>query len=63
MGSFYGWGSTASSLELLQGGSLLFTIKFPEIPGNCFINFGMMKGDEFLNTGTLDWEFTAREDS
>ena len=31
---FYGWGSTASRLEPLRGGSLLFTTKFPEIPGN-----------------------------
>ena len=30
---FYGWGSTASRLELLRGGSLLFTTKSPEIPG------------------------------
>ena len=30
---FCGWGSTASRLEALQGGSLLFTTKFPEIPG------------------------------
>ena len=30
---FYGWGSTASGLEPLRGGSLLFTTKFPEIPG------------------------------
>ena len=29
---FYGWGSTASRLEPLQGGNLLFTTKFPEIP-------------------------------
>ena len=29
---FYGWGSTTSRLEQL-GGSLLFTSKFPEIPG------------------------------
>ena len=28
----YRWGSTASSLEPLRGGSLLFTTKFPEIP-------------------------------
>ena len=26
MAPFYGWGSTASRLEPLQGGSLLFTI-------------------------------------
>ena len=33
MAPFYGWGSTASRLEPLPGGSLLFTNKFPEIPG------------------------------
>ena len=32
MAPFHGWSSTASRLEPLQGGSLLFTIKFPEIP-------------------------------
>ena len=31
---FYGWGS---------GGSLLFTTKFPEIPGTHFIILGRMK--------------------
>ena len=43
MAPFYGWGSTASRLEPLRGGSLLFTIKFPEssqkfpeIPRNSF---------------------------
>ena len=41
---FYGWGSTASRLEPLQGGSLLFTTKFPEIPGTHFIDLGRMKG-------------------
>ena len=35
---FYGWGSAASRLERLRGGSLLFTTKFPEIPGTHFIN-------------------------
>ena len=30
---FYGWGSTASRLQPFRGGSLLFTIQFPEIPG------------------------------
>ena len=34
MAPFYGWGSTASRLEPLRGGSLLFTTKFPEIPVN-----------------------------
>ena len=33
MAPFHGWGPTASTLEPLQGGSLLFTAKFPEIPG------------------------------
>ena len=41
---FYGWGSTASRLHLLRGDSLLFTIKFPEIPGTHFIHLGKMKG-------------------
>ena len=38
MNPFYGWGSTASRLEPLEGGSLLFTTKFPETPGTNFIN-------------------------
>ena len=29
---FNGWGSTASGLHPLRGGSLLFTTQFPEIP-------------------------------
>ena len=33
MAPFYGWGSTASRLQPLRGGSLLFTTKFPGIPG------------------------------
>ena len=41
---FYGWGSTASRPEPLRGGSLLFTTKFPEIPGTHFIELGRMKG-------------------
>ena len=35
---YYGWGSTASSLQPLRGGSLLFTIQFPEIPGTQYSN-------------------------
>ena len=38
MAPFYGWGSTASRLEPLRGGSLLFTTKFPEINSEDFIN-------------------------
>ena len=41
---FYGWGSTASRLQPLRGGSLLFTTQFPEISGTHFINLGRMKG-------------------
>ena len=44
MATFYGWGSTASRLQPLQRGSLLFTIQFPEIPGTHFIDLGRMKG-------------------
>ena len=44
MVSFYGWGSTASRLEPLQGDSLLVTTKFLEIPGTYFIDLGRMKG-------------------
>ena len=39
-----GWGSTASRLEPLRGGSLLFTIKFPEIPGTHFVDLRRTKG-------------------
>ena len=41
---YYGWGSTASRLQPLRGGSLLFTIQFPEIPGAHFIDLGRMRG-------------------
>ena len=44
MPPFCGQGSTTSRLESLQRGSLLFTTKFPEIPGNHFIDLGRMKG-------------------
>ena len=43
MAPFYQWGSTASRLGPLQGGSLLFTTKFPEIPGTHFIDLGRIK--------------------
>ena len=61
MAPFHGWGSTASRLEPPQGGSLLFTTKFPEIPG-----INRSRKDErlsrpwnhpvVLNMGPLDWE-------
>ena len=51
MASFYGWGSTASRLEPLRGGSSLFPNKFPEIPGIHFINLRRMKG--WVDVGAL----------
>ena len=44
MAPFYGYGSAASGLEPIRGGSLLYNTKFPEIPGTCFINLRRMKG-------------------
>ena len=44
MAPFYGWGLTASRLEPLRGGSLLFNTKFPEIPGTHFINLVRING-------------------
>ena len=42
---------------------LFFTTKFPEIPGTLFVDLGRMKGwidlGVVLNTGHLDWEFSA----
>ena len=43
MAHFCGWGSTASRLEPLWGGSLLYNTKFPQIPGAYFINLRRMK--------------------
>ena len=40
MAPSYGWGSTASRLEPLRGGSLRFTTKFPEIPTMHLKKFG-----------------------
>ena len=53
MAPFYGCGSTASRLEPLQGGSLLFTTKFPEIPGTHFIDLGRIKG--CVDPGATQW--------
>ena len=39
--------------EPLQGASLLFTIKFPEIPSTHLINFGRMKGK--VKLGATQW--------
>ena len=53
MAPFYGWGSIASRLEPLEGGSLLFTTKSPEISGTHFIDPGSMKG--WLDLGATKW--------
>ena len=50
---FYGWGSTASRLKLIRGGSLLFIIKSLETLGTHFINFGRTKG--LVKPGTTQW--------
>ena len=42
MAPFYGWGSTASRLVPLPGGSLLFTTKFPDIPGTLLTAFSVV---------------------
>ena len=66
MALFYGWGSTASRLEPLQGGSLSLRLKFPEVCGTCFIDVGKderlsrpWSDPVVLNTGPLDWEFST----
>ena len=51
MAFFYVQGSTASRLDPLREGSLLFTTKFPEIPGTHFIELGRMKGFEHGTPG------------
>ena len=60
---YYGRGSTTSRLQPLRGGSLLFTIQFPEIPGTHFIDLGRMSRPwshpVVLITGPLDWESSA----
>ena len=56
MAPFYEWGLTASRLEPLQGGSLLFTTKFPEIPGTHFIDLRKMKG--WIDLWATHWFWT-----
>ena len=52
MSPFYGWGSTASRLDLLRGGSLLSTTKFPEIPGTHFMDLERIK-ERLVNLGSI----------
>ena len=56
MAPFYGQGSTASRLEPLRGGSLLFTTKFPENSGTHFTELGRMKG--WVDLGATQWFWT-----
>ena len=51
MAPFNGWGSTASRLEPRRGGSLLFTTKFPEIPGNAELTLEPPSGFEHGTPG------------
>ena len=53
MALFYGWGSTASKLEPLRGGSLLLTTKLPDIPGTHFTDLKKMKG--WVELGASQW--------
>ena len=57
---FYGWGSTVSRLQPLQGGSLLFTIQFPEIPGTHFINLGSPRvhNNSTITMAVLSWNWS-----
>ena len=59
MAPFYGWSSTASRLQPLRGGSLLFTTQFPEIPGKDERLSRPWSHPVVLNTGLLDWESSA----
>ena len=53
MASCYGWGSTASRLQPLQRGSLLFTIQFPDSCYNLIL--------ELLETNYFCTTFTSIE--
>ena len=53
MTPFYGWGSTASMLQPLGLGSLLFTTKLLEIPGTQLIDLGRMK--DSVDLGATQW--------
>ena len=53
MAPFHGWGSTASRLQPLRGGSLLLTTKFPAISGTHFTDLGRMKG--WVDLGATQW--------
>ena len=67
MAPFYGWSSTASRLEPLRGGSLLFTTKFPEILGTHLVDLGKAEstleppsGFEHETSGLVSSALTTR---
>ena len=60
MAPFYGWGSTASRLEPLRGGSLLFTTKFPEIPGTLAETIQLIRGASQVNGFCMIWVITVK---
>ena len=53
---FHGQGLTASRLEPLRGGNLLFTIKFLEIPCTHLIDLGRMKA--WVDLQATQWFWT-----
>ena len=53
MAPFYGWSSTASRLEPLWGGSLLYNTKSLEIYGTHFSDRGRIKG--WVDLGATRW--------
>ena len=55
-GPFLWMGFNCLRLKPLRGGSLLFTIQFPQIPGTHFIDFGRMKG--WVNLAATQWFWT-----
>ena len=55
-GPFLWMGFNCLRLKPLRGGSLLFTIQFPQIPGTHFIDFRRMKG--WVNLAATQWFWT-----
>ena len=60
MALFYGWGSTASRLDPLRGGSLLFTTKFLEkISKNIYLPRYIKFLQDLCSTGVKTNKFTG----
>ena len=54
MAPFYGWGSIASRLEPLRGGSLLFTTKFPDIYDTSSLSMMTLSMEHFHHTAYME---------